>query len=102
MSPAEQELDKMLARMQVLAHSLPADRLREAAASVLSLTGGGTLASRNDDALFGRRVVRLSFLQAAAQRAADTAARLARPVAQEAHGLESLDANCLLNISQFF
>ena len=102
MSSAEQELEQMLARMQVLAHSLPADRLREAAASVLSLTGGGTLASRNDDALFGRRVVRLSFLQAAAQRAADTAARLARPVAQEAHGLESLDANCLLNISRQF
>ena len=42
MSSAEQELEQMLARMQVLAHSLPADRLREAAASVLSLTGGGT------------------------------------------------------------
>lgn len=64
------------------------------------LMGGRTLASRNDNALLGRRVVRLSFLQAAAQRAADAAARLARPVAQEAHGLESLDANCLLNISR--
>ena len=36
-SPAEQELDQMLARMEVLAHSLPAERLREAAASVLRL-----------------------------------------------------------------
>ena len=36
-SPAEQELDQMLARMEVLAESLPAERLREAAASMLRL-----------------------------------------------------------------
>lgn len=36
-SPAEQELDQMLTRMEVLAESLPAERLREAAASMLRL-----------------------------------------------------------------
>jgi hypothetical protein len=49
----------------------------------------------------GRRgqVIRLSFIQAVALRTADAlrAARLARAVAS---GLESLDANCLLNISR--
>lgn len=52
---------------------------------------------RNDIALFGMRVVRLSFLEAVAQRTADAFG--ARPVT-EAHGLESLDADCLLNISR--
>ena len=69
--------------------------------TVFANMGGRTLASRNDYALFGRQVIRLSFLQAVAQRTADAlrVVQLARPVT-EAHGLESLDANCLLNISR--
>ena len=69
--------------------------------TVFASMGGRTLASLNDNALFGKQVIRLSFLQAVAQRTADAlrAAQLARPVT-EAHGLESLDANCLLNISR--
>ena len=56
-SPAEQELDQMLARMQVLAHSLPPERLREAAASVLRLAATAEAAADDSPA----QPLRLSF-----------------------------------------